>query len=74
MGGYTAGPATIQHIVQPGDRLTRLAARYYNAAHLWRVIAVANGIDDPSNLEVGRTLLIPPQEEIPAGGIVVPGR
>ncbi len=63
---YTPGVATVRHLVKPGDRLSRLAARYYGAPWLWRVIALVNKIDTPWKLVVGSTLLIPAKEELPA--------
>lgn len=64
--GYTPGVATVRHVVQPEDRLSLLAARYYGAPWLWRVIALVNDIDTPWKLKVGSTLLIPAKEELPA--------
>lgn len=47
------------HKVEAGDRLDLLAARYLGDAKLWWLIADANGIGNPMELEVGRTLRVP---------------
>jgi hypothetical protein len=43
-----------------GESLWQLAAQQYGDPSLWRLIARANNIDDPSNLPAGIILLIPP--------------
>jgi nucleoid-associated protein YgaU len=48
------------HIVQSGDTLSSLAARYYRKPGEWRHIAEANGIEDPRRLTPGVFLTIPP--------------
>jgi hypothetical protein len=45
--------------VKEGDRIWEFADRAYGDAALWRLIAEANHIDDPKELEVGRDLIIP---------------
>ncbi|WP_026425715.1 LysM peptidoglycan-binding domain-containing protein [Actinokineospora inagensis] len=47
------------HRVVAGDSLPQLAWREYGDATRWRVIAEANGIDDPMVLPVGSELLLP---------------
>ena len=42
-----------------GERLDELAARYYGAPWLWRLIAVANDLYDSPVAPAGRTLVIP---------------
>jgi LysM repeat protein len=49
------------HVLQAGDTLDRIAARYYGDAAIWRVIAEANGIEDPFRLPKGAPLKIPQQ-------------
>jgi hypothetical protein len=44
-----------------GERLDQLAARTYGEPALWRLIAAVNQIDDPSDVEVGRLLRLPPR-------------
>ncbi|MGW5355674.1 CIS tube protein [Streptomyces sp. NPDC004031] len=52
------------HKVSSGDTLAVLAWREYGDPAAWRVIAEANGIDDPIRLAHGRELLLPAVEEI----------
>ncbi|SIQ98478.1 hypothetical protein SAMN05920897_12112 [Alkalispirochaeta americana] len=47
-------------ILQEGESLSSLSAREYEDPAQWRVIADANGIDDPMNVEVGTPLRLPP--------------
>ncbi|MFJ7205825.1 LysM peptidoglycan-binding domain-containing protein [Streptomyces sp. NPDC098789] len=46
-------------VVVRGDSLQSIAARHSGRAVDWRRIAELNGIDDPSKLRPGRTLLLP---------------
>jgi len=46
-------------LVRSGDRLPMIAWEEYGDAAKWRPIADANVIDDPTNLAVGRRLVIP---------------
>ncbi|MCI0398265.1 MAG: hypothetical protein L0332_32915 [Chloroflexi bacterium] len=43
-----------------GERLDQLAEEYYGDASLWRLIAKANDIDDPTNVSGGQALRLPP--------------
>lgn len=52
------------HRVVAGDSLPQLAWREYGDAGAWRVIAEANGIDDPMVLAPGRELLLPGTEGV----------
>ena len=56
-----AGAAPGEAVTQagPGQRLDELASRYYGDASLWRLIAEANGIDDPLSVPAGQVLRIP---------------
>mgnify|MGYP003487327083 CR=1 FL=1 len=45
--------------VRSGETLDRIAATHYGDPTQWRVIATANGIIDPLDLEPGRVLSIP---------------
>jgi nucleoid-associated protein YgaU len=47
------------HLVRDGDSLASIAHRVYGDPTQWRVIAVANGIDDPLRLRSGRMLSVP---------------
>ena len=62
----TSGALTARrvHRVVVGDSLQSLAWREYGDATVWRVIAEANGIDDPMDLQPGTELLLPAAEEI----------
>jgi len=46
----------IQHVVQPGETLTRIASRYGTTV---RAVMEANGLQDPDILQVGQVLRIP---------------
>ncbi|MFG3250787.1 peptidase M23 [Streptomyces sp. NPDC048187] len=63
----TSGALTAQrvHRVVAGDSLQSLAWSEYGNAGAWRVIAEANGIDDPSHLPTGTQLMLPAAEEVP---------
>jgi nucleoid-associated protein YgaU len=50
---------THSHVVQRGETLSAIAARYYHRPGLWRQIAEENDIEDPRRLEVGRILTVP---------------
>ncbi|MEU4347940.1 LysM peptidoglycan-binding domain-containing protein [Streptomyces sp. NPDC023838] len=62
----TSGALTAQrvHRVVAGDSLQSLAWQEYGNATVWRAIAEANGIDDPSRLPVGAELVLPAAEEV----------
>jgi Contractile injection system tube protein/LysM domain len=64
----TSGARTARstHTVVAGDSLAMLAWREYGDATAWRVIAEANGIDDPMALAPGTELVVPGLRE--AGG------
>jgi hypothetical protein len=56
----TRGTAGLRsQIVQDGDSLHSIAYECYGDATRWRVIAEANGIDDPLRIERGTALNIP---------------
>jgi nucleoid-associated protein YgaU len=50
---------TKRHVAGQGETLASIAADAYGDPRLWRVIAIANGIDDPRDLDVGAGLLLP---------------
>jgi Contractile injection system tube protein/LysM domain len=52
-------PELTTRVVKRGDTLANIAAEVYRDAALWRLIAEANGLDDPRGLEIGRRLTIP---------------
>jgi len=57
----TSGARTARstHTVVAGDSLAMLAWREYGDATAWRIIAEANGIDDPMALVPGTELVVP---------------
>jgi hypothetical protein len=56
----TRGTAGLRsHIVQDGDSLHSIAYESYGDPTRWRVIAEANGVDDPLRIERGTALSIP---------------
>jgi hypothetical protein len=53
------------YIVQPGDTLARIAARLYEDAKLYTVLAELNGIDASNLIRVGQVLRCPPLHDLP---------
>jgi hypothetical protein len=47
------------HVVRQGDSLASIAFEHLGDPTRWRVVAQANGIDDPTSLRPGQTLTIP---------------
>ena len=47
------------HRIQPGETLDRISARYYGDATRWRLLASANGLEDPLALRPGTVIDIP---------------
>ncbi len=47
------------HRIQPGETLDRISARYYGDATRWRMLASANGLEDPLALRPGTVIDIP---------------
>jgi len=47
------------HVVVAGETLSALALRFYNDAELYRLIATASGIANPSVVSVGQRLIFP---------------
>jgi hypothetical protein len=50
------------HRVQPGETLDRISARYYGDSTKWRLLAGANGIEDPLAVRPGSLLRVPRQD------------
>jgi hypothetical protein len=48
------------HVVQQGDTLSAIAARFYGRPDEWRAIATGNRIEDPRRLAPGQALAVPP--------------
>lgn len=53
---------TKQKVINQNEQLCMIAAQAYDDPGRWREIAKANNIDDPLNLEPGKSLVIPPLE------------
>jgi hypothetical protein len=51
---------THSHVIQRGETLAAIAARYYHNPGEWRRIAEANNLDDARRLVVGAFLTVPP--------------
>ncbi|MDR0320547.1 MAG: LysM peptidoglycan-binding domain-containing protein [Treponema sp.] len=47
-------------VVREGESISSIAAREYNDPGKWRVIAQANGIEDPENIKPGSLVELPP--------------
>ena len=47
------------HRVQPGETLDRISARYYGDSTRWRLLASANGLEDPLAVRPGTMLTVP---------------
>jgi hypothetical protein len=61
IGGGSEGPGST-------ERLDVLAQNYYGDSRLWKIIALFNDVDDPSNLAPGQILRIPPASPSSGGG------
>ena len=50
------------HLVKPGESLAYITYMYYGDSTVWRILADANGINNPLNIKAGDTLEIVPVE------------
>ena len=50
-------------VLGAGDTLASLARQEYGDPNLWRALATANGVDDPSRVPPGTALVVPPMGE-----------
>lgn len=50
------------YVIKEGDSLWQLAYREYGDPGYWRIIAEANGIDNPLSLEPAQQIFLPPLE------------
>jgi nucleoid-associated protein YgaU len=68
----TSGSLAVRgtHTVVAGDNLASVAFAEYDDPTRWRVLAEANGIDDPLRVPVGTELLVPPA--VDPGGLADP--
>ena len=60
-GSPTQARPQDHYVVQEGDTLARIAEEQLGSPEKWRLLAQANGIDDPRTLRVGQKLTIPPR-------------
>lgn len=51
------------HTVVDGDTLASISYREYKDAGRWRVLAEANGIDDPMRVKVGSVIVVPDRQQ-----------
>jgi nucleoid-associated protein YgaU len=59
---------TKRRVLEAHDSVWLMAAREYGDPAFWRVIALANDIDDPRRIEPGTVLVLPPLDA-GAGGV-----
>jgi nucleoid-associated protein YgaU len=57
--GRMTADFTKVHVVKQGETIDRIAAERYDNPLIWRVIAVANRLDDPRALKTGQELVVP---------------
>jgi hypothetical protein len=50
------------HLVKPGETLNFISNIYYGTPSMWRLLADANGLSDPTNIRVGEPIEIVPIE------------
>jgi nucleoid-associated protein YgaU len=62
----TPNPHTV-HVVSPGETLDRIAALHYGDPARWRLLAAANEVLDPLELEPGTPLVVPEMETVSRG-------
>jgi nucleoid-associated protein YgaU len=60
-----ATEADLEYVVEEGDTLAEIAEEQLGSAEKWKLIARANGIDDPRTLRVGQKLTLPPSAAPP---------
>lgn len=57
----SGGDVRESYLVHEGDRLDLIAHKVYKDSSLWRLIAEANGIENPLSIKPGQRLLLPEQ-------------
>jgi nucleoid-associated protein YgaU len=57
--GRMTADFTKVHVVKQGETIDRIAAERYDNPLVWRVLAVANRLDDPRALKAGQELVVP---------------
>lgn len=55
---------TLRHTIKQGETLHRLATKYFGDPRFWWFIADYNPLIDINNLEIGSTIIIPPNTEV----------
>lgn len=58
-GGHGPGKHPKFYTIRKGDTLRKIANRFYGDPGVWRQIAKANNIKDPTRLKVGRKIKLP---------------
>jgi nucleoid-associated protein YgaU len=58
-------PETFQYIVKSGDTMMSIADAWFGDAAKWSLIAKANPWVDPSRMQIGQTLQLPPKDAKP---------
>ncbi|NLN74996.1 MAG: hypothetical protein GX139_01620 [Armatimonadetes bacterium] len=60
----TPQPDDVFHAVVKGDRIDLIAYRYLGRAELWWIVCDYNDIFFPLDLELGRMLRLPSEEQV----------
>jgi hypothetical protein len=60
--GVEEGNVEVFHALVGDERLSDVSNAYYGDSSLWRLIADANGLEDPLHVPAGAVLRIPPKE------------
>jgi tetratricopeptide (TPR) repeat protein len=55
----------VTHTIQPGETLSILSKRYYGDINHYDLIARFNGLEDPTNIQLGQQIKIPQVEGLP---------
>jgi nucleoid-associated protein YgaU len=55
----------VNHTIQPGDSLSKLAQTYYGDYRKFDLIAKFNGFEDPTSVQFGQQIKIPEVEGVP---------
>jgi len=58
-----------EYTVQTGDTLASISEQFLGSSDKWEIIAEANGIESPDQLEVGQTIIIPAADVRSEAGI-----
>ena len=57
-------PGRRSHVMRQGESLAGVATETYGRPGAWRDIADSNGIDDPFRVRPGRSVMLPPPDEL----------